>query len=170
MRSTLFLIACLSAGLSPILPTAQRAPQKFDFPGWPTSFEGRILTMLPLTERERQFEQDYPGKIGRFNAGEREVVLRFVAEKTRQLHPSAECFKAIGYVVEYMPIWIDKERVHWGCFNAWRGNENLWVYECIRDNNGNAWSDVSAWYWSALLNDTKGPWWAVTVAEARRRE
>jgi len=170
MRSTLFIIACLAAGFSPLLPTSERAPQKFDFPGWPDHFEGRALTLLPLTDRETRFEKDYPGRIGRFSDGEREVVLRFVAEKTRQLHPSAECFKAIGYEVAFKPMWIDKESIRWGCFNARRGNEELWVYERIHDDTGNSWTDVSAWYWSATLRNTEGPWWAVTIAESRPRE
>ena len=28
-----------------------------------------------------------------------------------------------------------------------------------------SWTDVSSWYWQALLGKTHGPWWAVTVTE-----
>jgi len=33
------------------------------------------------------------------------------------------------------------------------------------DGRGGHWTDVSAWYWSALLGSSEGPWWALTVAE-----
>jgi hypothetical protein len=39
------------------------------------------------------------------------------------------------------------------------------VYERIYDVAGNSWSDVSAWYWAALLGKSAGPWWSVVIAE-----
>ncbi|MCI0665355.1 MAG: hypothetical protein L0220_30200 [Acidobacteria bacterium] len=27
------------------------------------------------------------------------------------------------------------------------------------------WTDVSSWYWSAMLGRSCGPWWVVTIAE-----
>jgi len=38
------------------------------------------------------------------------------------------------------------------------------VYERIHDNSAETWTDVSAWYWSAMRKDS-GSWWAITVAE-----
>jgi hypothetical protein len=40
------------------------------------------------------------------------------------------------------------------------------VREQIRDAHGRTWSDVSAWYWSAVWNPDAGPWFATTVFEA----
>ena len=37
------------------------------------------------------------------------------------------------------------------------------VYERINSESAESWTDVSAWYWSALHQG--GPWWAITVAE-----
>src|SRR5262249_19477717 len=40
----------------------------------------------------------------------------------------------------------------------------LKVCELIRDERGQNWPDVSAWYWHALLGWTHSPWWSVVVA------
>jgi hypothetical protein len=52
-----------------------------------------------------------------------------------------------------------------GCFDASRGGTRLRVCESIRDSAGGEWTDVSSWYWAALLGRSSGPWWATTVAE-----
>jgi hypothetical protein len=49
---------------------------------------------------------------------------------------------------------------------ATKGNDRLRVYERIHSDSGKSWTDVSAWYWSALNEDR--PWWAITVAEKER--
>jgi hypothetical protein len=53
----------------------------------------------------------------------------------------------------------------WSCFDAKRKGSTLFVRERIHDDTGQAWTDVSSWYWAAVLSDTAGPWWALTVAE-----
>ena len=35
----------------------------------------------------------------------------------------------------------------------------------IRDERGETWPDVSAWYWHAMLGSIPGPWWSFIVAE-----
>ena len=75
MRSNLFLlVACFTAALVPLLGKAAPADPGAEFPGWPPQFEGRDLRPLPLTSREREFAQDFPGRIGRFTDGEREIM------------------------------------------------------------------------------------------------
>ena len=169
MGNTIFLTACVMAASVPLLPSPPPAPAQYEFPGWPESFENRPITRLGLEAREQRFMSDYPGRMARFTDGEREIVLRFVAEQTRKLHPSSDCFKAIGYGIEPQPLWIDGAGIRWGCFKAVRGDEKLWVYERIHDDRGNSWPDVSAWYWAVVLNRASGPWWAVTVAQKQRR-
>ena len=44
-------------------------------------------------------------------------------------------------------------------------NEPLVVREAVTDGRGGQWTDVSAWYWSALMGRSEGPWWAFTLAE-----
>jgi hypothetical protein len=41
----------------------------------------------------------------------------------------------------------------------------LTVREAILEGRASRWTEVSQWYWEALLGQTRGPWWAITVAE-----
>ncbi len=168
-RTVLYIIACTLAGLVPWLPMQSklqgRESSAIAFPGWPTHFEGHALTALPLSEREQRFSSDFPGRIARFTDGEREVIFRWVTEATRKLHPASDCFVGIGYHVQPLPLQIDEAGARWGSFNAIRGGEKLRVYERIYTDTGNGWTDVSAWYWAAVSDETAGPWWAATVAE-----
>jgi hypothetical protein len=158
----LFALACALAALAPWVPTSPVAAAD-GFPGWPASFEGRALTRLPLTPIEERFGQNFPGRVGRFSDGRREVILRWVSEGTRKLHPSGDCFKANGYQLTPQPVTtIGAQR--WSGFVAVRGAQKFDVRERIHDAAGGQWSDVSAWYWAVQLGQTSGPWWAVTVA------
>ena len=166
--SLLYIVACACAAVMPFL-TAQSGQSTRDasasvFYGWPTQFEGKTLTELPLTQLEQRFATDFPGRIGRFTDGEREIVIRWVTEATRKLHPASDCFQGIGYSVKPLAVHRDKSGSLWSSFAATKGDERLRVYERIHNNSGETWTDVSSWYWSALRKDT-GSWWAITVAE-----
>lgn len=163
--SLFYLIACAIVALLPFLSThsEQPSPNTVAFPGWPNHFEGRTLTALPMTELEQRFMSDFPGRIGRFSDGKREIVIRWVTEATRKLHPASDCFQGLGYTVEPLALHRDNGGWLWSSFAASKGNERLRVYERIHSESGESWTDASAWYWSALGED--GPWWAITVAE-----
>jgi hypothetical protein len=169
-RITFYVVACLSAALSPLL-FAQTNLQSRELPSsfseWPTSFEGRALTALPLSEREQRFSRDFPGQTARYTDGQREIIIRRITEATRKLHPASDCFEGIGYRVHPLPLRVDKTGARWGSFMATRGAERLRVYERIyADDGGSSWSDVSAWYWSAAIGGkTSAPWWSVVIAE-----
>ncbi|MDH3604730.1 MAG: hypothetical protein OEU26_34425 [Candidatus Tectomicrobia bacterium] len=135
-------------------------------PEWPQQFEGRPLIPLTLTAEERGFHRGFPGQVARFTDGSREIVMRWIHRPSRRLHPAADCLKAVGYQVTPKPIRMDAERRHWGCVSAQRQGKRLHVCERIYDAHGNSWSDVSSWYWAAILGKTSGPWWASTLAEA----
>lgn len=169
MRTALFVITCVCAAGVPFFcaPPAQCTP--IEFPGWPLEFEGRALKSLPLLKYEKQFEADFPGRIGRFSDGEREIVIRYIAEKTRKLHPSSDCFKACGYSVQQLPLWSDAQGIWWGHYRAVRQDEELFIYERIYDLSDGNWTDTSAWYWAALLGQTQRPWWSITIAEKTER-
>lgn len=172
------LLLCLCAALAPlaqqvgpmqavqVLQAAATAPAPDAFPGWPRRFENRTLTPLPLSALEQQFQQDFPGHIGRFTDGRREIIVRWISHASRRLHPAADCFKAHGYSLQPQPL-LSKDHQHWSSFTATRGAEKLIVFERIHDGAGRQWSDVSAWYWAAWLGQTQGPWWAWTVAQAQ---
>lgn len=135
------------------------------FPGWPAEFEGRALRALPLTDGERRFEREFPGRIGRFEDGEHTIVLRWVSRPSRQLHPAETCFKALGFAIHPTALARDSEGRLWSTFQARRASESLRVRTRIHDNCGSSWQDVSSWFWAASLGRSEGPWWAVTVAE-----
>lgn len=160
----LFALACAGAALAPLVPAAPKAAGADGFPGWPASFEGAALTQLPLSPVEQRFGDNFPGRVGRFSDGRREVILRWVASGTRKLHPAGDCFKANGYALTPLPIAV-KDGQRWSGFTAERGKQKLEVRERIMDTAGAQWSDVSAWYWAAQLGQSSGPWWAVTVAQ-----
>jgi hypothetical protein len=167
MRSRLaFLIACLLAAFAPWRsPPATSAP-RLAFPGWPARVEGRSLVARPLAPREERFAAGFPGRIGAFHDGRRSFVLRWVTEPTRKLHPAADCFRGTGYEVEPLPLWRDGAGRLWAASRATRGAVRLRVLERIADVRGHSFTDVSSWYWSAVLDVSEGPWWAWTIVES----
>lgn len=157
--------AVLSAAM-PFVPMSSGAaePAEAGFPGWPATYEGRVLTALPLSERETGFLKDFPGRVGRFTDGEREIVLRTVVGATRRLHPASDCYRGLGFAIEPRPLQVRKGGVAMGCFRARKAGETIEVCETIKDGAGRVWPDVSAWYWDALLGRSAGPWWSTVVA------
>jgi exosortase/archaeosortase family protein len=165
LRHSCTLLAIATA-LVPIIVHLTAPPAVVaGFPGWPSHFESNRLVPLPLTEVERQFQKGFPGKIGRFSDGHRQVVLRWIGKETRQLHPSSDCFRGSGYAITALPLVVDACGRRWESFRAESLTNSLIVREIICDHNGHSWTDTSQWYWSALLGKTTGPWWAYTVAE-----
>jgi len=132
---------------------------------WPAEFEGRPLTELPLTGRDRRFADDFPGRIGRFTDGTRELIIRVTTRATRRLHPASDCLKAIGFTIDPLPARRGPDGSAWGCFAARRQQDALAVCEQIRDTEGRTWPDPSSWYWSALAGSSRGPWWSTTIVE-----
>jgi hypothetical protein len=160
------LFACLVAAVVPLLGAQPNPAPVGEFPGWPTHFAGKPLRALPSGARERRFAADFPGRIGRFSDGERELVIRWVSLETRKLHPASDCFRGIGYSIAPRPLAVDADSARWGKFVATRGKERLEVRERIYDARGNQWTDVSAWYWAAITGKSQGPWWAITIASS----
>ena len=169
LPAILLLSACAFAALAPLWFSSEKKSvtvRAQNFRAFPQTFEGLALTELPLSEREKFFLEDFPGTVGRFSDGKREIVVRFVTEATRKLHPATDCFRAIGYQTKPLPLRVDGEGKRWSCFSARKSNEDLNVCERIYDKAGNEWTDVSAWYWAAL-SETDGEWSAITVAERK---
>ena len=163
------LVAATAAALAPLIARSGGAASAADgnFPGWPTHYEDRALTELPLTQRELAFVRDFPGRVGRFSDGGREIIVRWVDAPTRRLHPAADCFRGSGYSVTPMPLGKDAAGAAMGCFRASHGVDVLTVCEMIRDEHGVSWPDVSAWYWNSMLSASPAPWWSFVVAEQK---
>lgn len=135
------------------------------FPGWPATFEGEPLTPLPLDETEQRFATGFPGRIGSFACGDRRILLRWVAAPTRKLHSSADCLRALGYKIIREPLWRDADGAQWSRFFATRDSGTWLARERLWSSDGGAWTGISAWFWEASLDSSRGPWWAVTVLE-----
>jgi len=173
---TFFVGACLAAAvLSVFVTLPTRGAVRVGDPNiavvtrspsieWPTHFRGRPLTQLALAPLDARFAQRFPGTIARFADGAQTLIVRRVDQPTRMLHPAADCFRAAGYSITAPVAQVDADGAHWRCFVAARDGQRVRVCERIvaQDFDGNrAWTDVSAWFWSAL--SSTGPWWAVTV-------
>jgi hypothetical protein len=159
-----FLGACLIAGLTPLRPTARGNPP-IGLPNWPTRWDGREIWQVPLTRSDERFGENFPGRIAKFSDGRREFIFRWVTTGTRQLHPSADCFRGTGYTITPRPAFRDREERQWSSFLASRDHRQLLVRERIADQHGGEWTDVSSWFWSVALGRTQGPWLSVTAVE-----
>jgi hypothetical protein len=159
-----FLLAALAAAAAPLAKSHDARAANAGFPGWPTHYEGRPLAAMPLTARENAFVRDFPGRVGRFTDGRREIIIRFVDAPTRRLHSTADCFRGIGYSISPMPVRKNASGAM-SCFRAGHGGDSIAVCEMISDEHGSIWPDVSAWYWSAMFGASVGPWWSFVVAE-----
>jgi hypothetical protein len=168
------LVVCALAAFAPHMPNSccvgsgradgANAAANADF-AWPTEFEGRPLRERPLAGRDRRFAEDFPGRIGRFTDGNRELIIRFTTRATRRLHPASDCLEAIGFAIEPQPARRGPDGTSWGCFSARKQQDSLNVCEQIRDTAGRTWPDPSSWYWSALAGGSLGPWWSTTIVE-----
>lgn len=141
-------------------------------PGWdhapatelPQHWQGAALRPLALSEVEQRFARRFPGTLARLTDGEQVLVLRSVQRPTRMLHPAMDCYRASGWHIAQQRLQLDAEQRLWRCFEAARGAQRLLVCERIVDAAGAGFTDTSAWYWSALLGQSPGPWQALTVA------
>ena len=137
---------------------------------WPATFDGQYMRPVPLSRAAAEFAQGFPGQIAVFNAGISTVVYRHIDRATRQLHPAADCYRAAGYQIKYLPLFTDAQGRRWETIEAYKEGagsasaERLQIRERIYDEAGGTWTDVSAWYWSAVCGKSRGPWWSVAVS------
>jgi hypothetical protein len=161
-----FLVACLAAAFAPFWcgeNPVKRAPADA-FSGWPNDIFGDDRVQpVSLGEREARFAADFPGRIEVFSTGERTYVLRWIEHPTRRLHPASDCLRALGFAVRPAPLFATPDGHRWSTTLASRDGKSEYVHERIFDQAGREWTDVSAWFWTAALGRTRGPWCAVTV-------
>jgi hypothetical protein len=132
---------------------------------WPRTWDGHDLRPLALTAVEERFAQAFPGRIARFDGGHFVLVLREVQSPTRQLHPATDCYRGLGYRIEKIKLERDARGRLWRCFLAIHDGRAVRVCERIEGAGGDAYTDASAWFWSAALGRAHGPWLAVTRVE-----
>ena len=160
------LLAAAAAALAPLIERSNGATAGAPFPGWPAAYEGRALVELPLTPREAAFVQDFPGRVGRFTDGRREIIIRWLGAPTRKRHSAADCFRGSGYAITPIAARKGSDGTTMGCFRATLRGASMTVCEVIRDERGGSWSDVSAWYWDGMLRSSAPPWWSFVVAQS----
>jgi hypothetical protein len=133
-------------------------------PEWPRVWDGKPLRPLTLSTVEQRFAARFPGSIARMTDGQQMLVLRHVTQPTRMLHPAADCYRGLGYRVESAQLEHDRDQQLRRCFIADNGSQRLRVCERIVDAQGRVFTDTSAWYWAALMQQSTGPWQAITSA------
>ncbi|HKU90892.1 MAG TPA: hypothetical protein VJP84_13960 [Steroidobacteraceae bacterium] len=165
------LAAMVLAAVAPLLAShADKAHASGGaLPAWPHEFEGRPLTPIALTAEQGRLLADFPGAAARFSDGERDILMRWVTQPTRRLHPAEDCYRGWGFEVASSKIRADRDGRRWRCFEVTRDGVARQVCEQIRDADGANYTDVSSWYWDATLNRTQAPWLVVTVASAGAR-
>jgi exosortase/archaeosortase family protein len=136
---------------------------------WPGEFEHQALVAQTPAPEVARFFRSFPGKVGFFRTGTQQLILRWVNEPTRRLHPAEHCYRANGYTVQPARQCVREGGTRYGCFIATRGNRSIRVSERIYDGHGREFTDVSSWYWAAILGRTQGPWHGVTIAETVMR-
>jgi hypothetical protein len=158
----LLTIALASAAAAPLLPRvpAPHAAAASEFPGWPREFEGVALTRMAASPQDAFFARNFPGRIARFAADDRQIVIRWVNSPTRRLHPASHCFAGLGYAIEPRPMRRSPDGALMSCFVARKDGDALRVCEQLRDSAGTSSPDVSAWYWQALKAPAGSSWWS----------
>lgn len=158
---------CLVAGLAHLFTRgADAAESTVPAPELPTHWQGRPLRPLALSDVEERFARRFPGTLARMTDGQQVLVLRAVHRPTRMLHPAADCYRGLGWQIGAQRLQLDESQQLWRCFEALRGDARQQVCERIVDANGQGFTDASAWYWSALIGQSQGPWQSVTVARS----
>lgn len=163
------ILLAAAAVLAPVLAFGTpRAPAPPDLGVGPEvfTFHGMTLPLepLPATATESAFAKSFPGTLASYRWGDSQVILRRVNEATRRLHPSRDCLRAAGFETTDAVTVTRGDGSQWSLFHATRDGERRTVHErIVSERNGAIWTDVSAWYWSALRNPLNGPWQAETV-------
>ncbi|WP_230635751.1 hypothetical protein [Sphingomonas sp. Leaf4] len=156
------IAAAAFAATAPLLPA--RPVDRPPLAPWPAVYEGRQLHPLPAGPGDALLARDFPGHVARFSDGRRQIVLRQVARATRLLHPPRDCFAALGYAIDPLPM-RSVPGGHASCFRATRDGRGLTVCDHIRARDGTVHADVPGWYWPALTGQSPGPWLAVMTVE-----
>ncbi|MCF7674869.1 MAG: exosortase/archaeosortase family protein [Akkermansiaceae bacterium] len=152
-----------SAGVPPSRVPLSQPPADF-------TFNGLTLPLEPLSASvtERAFAASFPGRLGSYRWGRAQVMLRQVTTATRRLHPSRDCLRAAGFSTRDAVVVKTADGAEWARFTATRDGLRLLVHErIVSEQDGSIWTDIPAWFWSALGHPLNGPWRAETVIHQR---
>lgn len=145
--------------VAPNQPPISPPPGVFTFNGLTLPLES-----LPPSAAEKAFAASFPGALTSHRWGEAQVILRRVTTATRRLHPSRDCLRAAGFQTSDEVVVRTNADTEWSRFTASRGTTRLLIHErIVSEADGSSWTDVPAWFWSALRHPLNGPWRAETV-------
>lgn len=167
-RSILVLAAILAPLLMVVAPRRPGPPEIGTGPDVFT-FDGLTLPLSPLpsSPAEMAFAESFPGTLASYRWGDSQIILRRVNQATRRLHPSRDCFRAAGFATSEAITVRLGDGSEWARFHAMRDGSRWSVSErIVSELNHKSWTDVSAWYWTALRRPLNGPWQAETVISA----
>lgn len=166
-----FIVCCLAAAAVPwgVPGTPRPGPDTAQFPGRDSQPLFRGLEETPLSVAETRFFDGFPGWVRKFVDKDKVIIGRWVTRPTRMLHPAAHCFRAEGYRITPLPLKVDPDGKKWGCMECRKDGVVLQVTECVWNDSGDHWSDVSSWYWAATLGRSEGPWWAAVEIRTAER-
>ena len=156
-----YCIASMIIALLPFFRTGINTDQIQDIQ-WPEEILGEKIIETPLSDQDKIFLTDFPGKVARFRSTNKEYSLRYITRPSRKLHSSAVCLSSNAAEISYLPLWEDRQGRRWSQFKAKWKRKNLLVKEIIIDKNHKSSSDASSWYWQAILNKSDGPWLSIT--------
>ncbi|MDR2529001.1 MAG: exosortase/archaeosortase family protein [Synergistaceae bacterium] len=181
-----FLAACAFTGLSGGEGVSSRHEPSLPVL-WPLSWEGRQLSDVPASPETALFWRDFPGACqefaiqseddGGFVTTEDRLVLRFVREATRRLHPAEDCFRGAGYGIKPLPLLLDGDGRRWSVFTAEKAGLQWTVRQCVisvpdedlrraeKATQARSWPDVAAWYWDTARPGFSTPALAITVIQ-----
>lgn len=152
------MLGLVKPWVRPSDPVADQDVREFTFRGTKMN-----IVAIPLEKQELDFAAEFPGKIGVYATDGGQVILRDVECATRKLHPSRDCLRASGFALSEAKDVLLSDGT-WNYYTASRDGTRYDVYERIMSSkDGTGWTDVSAWFWSALRHPLNGPWRAETV-------
>ena len=164
LACALLVPVCLAIAVMRLAAMPADAHTSPPAPEFPAEWEGRPLRPLVLTDVETRFARQFPGNIARLTDGQQVLVLRTVLRPTRMLHPAADCYRGVGWSIDRQQLQPDASNQLWRCFEAERDGRRMRVCEHIVDAQGRVFTDTSSWFWAAALEQSRGPWQALTVA------
>ena len=155
------------ASISPLLKTSNPYHSSKVTPNNPLPPKLQDLDMfeVELSQDLQRFSRSFPGSIQVFDSEVGLIILRTVHRPTRSLHPAKDCLKSIGFHVKSMPLWEDSQKKRWSSLQASSHDQRIRVRERIYDSAGNSWTDVSSWFWHAILGYSDGSWTMITIIE-----
>ncbi len=132
LTTSLLFALCLACAFVPIVAhSTSSSPIKLAPPLWPREINGHKLVAVQSLEEEKVFARDFPGYMRRFTDGNNLYFIRFVQKETRQLHPSSDCFRGLGYSIEPLPITVSADGARWSTFEAAKDDSRYVIEERI---------------------------------------